>query len=200
MKSRLLLIPTILATTAGLSVAGNALSSEPDAHARAAALLSRPHAPVSEGARDQRHVSSQSSALDAHARAAALLSGLRTDQEAKTWVRTTPSRTARTSLDAHARAAALLSGSRITGREKARIAATSEKLGEHPAVLVAQTWSTRGIDPNTFIVAHPARMQLIAASPTEQDAQRGEAEAIASTEPTRPHPTRRGLPTEGFGQ
>jgi hypothetical protein len=32
-------------------------------------------------------------------------------------------------------------------------------------VLVAQTWSARSIDPNTFIVAHPARLQLVAASP-----------------------------------
>ena len=45
----------------------------------------------------------------------------------------------------------------------------AETLGEHPAVLVARTWSTRGIDPNTFIVAHPARLTLLAASPTERD-------------------------------
>ena len=189
MKSRLLLIPTILATTAGF-VSGNAVSSQPDAQAQAAALLSRAHTFVSEGAPDQRNASSQSAAVDAHAHAAALLSGLRTEQEAKPWVRITPSRAARTSLDAQAQAAALLSGSRITVSENARITATSEKLGEHPAVLVAQTWSTRGIDPNTFIVAHPARLQLIAASPTEKDAQRGATETIASTEPTQAQPTR----------
>jgi hypothetical protein len=34
-------------------------------------------------------------------------------------------------------------------------------------VLVARTWSTRGIDPNGFIVAHPARLDLVAAAPTE---------------------------------
>ncbi|MEX2125390.1 MAG: hypothetical protein WD795_15965 [Woeseia sp.] len=41
--------------------------------------------------------------------------------------------------------------------------AIAESLGEHPAVLVAQTWSSRGVDPNTlgiipntFIVLHPA--------------------------------------------
>ena len=28
--------------------------------------------------------------------------------------------------------------------------AIAETLGEHPAVIVARTWSTRGIDPNTF--------------------------------------------------
>ncbi len=42
----------------------------------------------------------------------------------------------------------------------------AETLGEHPAVLVSKSWSTRGIDPNTFIVAHPARLTLLAASPT----------------------------------
>lgn len=47
--------------------------------------------------------------------------------------------------------------------------AIADTLGEHPAVLVARTWSTRGIDPNTFIVAHPARLGLLAASPTEKD-------------------------------
>jgi hypothetical protein len=47
--------------------------------------------------------------------------------------------------------------------------AIAETLGEHPAVLVARTWSARGIDPNTFIVAHPARLELLAAPPTERD-------------------------------
>ena len=36
------------------------------------------------------------------------------------------------------------------------LSAIAETLGEHPAVIVAGTWSTRGIDPNTFIVLHPA--------------------------------------------
>lgn len=40
---------------------------------------------------------------------------------------------------------------------------TRETLGQHPAVLVAQQWSKRGIDPNTFIVAHPAGLQVPAA-------------------------------------
>ena len=159
MKSRLLLISAILATTAGLGVSSNALSSQPDAQAQAAALLSPSHASASERARDQGNASPRSAAVDAHAHAAALLSGLRIGQEAKTSVRTTPSRAARTSLDAQAQAAALLSGSRITVAESARTTAISEKLGEHPAVVVAQTWNTRGIDPNTFIVAHPARLR-----------------------------------------
>jgi hypothetical protein len=32
----------------------------------------------------------------------------------------------------------------------------AKPLGEHPAVLVAQKWSSRAIDPNAFIVRHPA--------------------------------------------
>jgi hypothetical protein len=71
-------------------------------------------------------------------------------------------------LDAHAQAAALLKGSRITARNSS-ISKTSERLGQHPAVLVAQEWSTRGIDPNTFIVAHPARLELLAAPPSDKD-------------------------------
>ena len=199
MKSRLLLIPAILATTAGF-VSGNAVSSQPDAQAQAAALLAPPHTFVSEGARDQGNASSQFVAVDAHAQAAALLSGLRTEQEAKTSVRITPSGAARTSLDAQAQAAALLSGSRITVSESAQITAISERLGEHPAVVVAQNWNTRGIDPNTFIVAHPARLQLIAASPTEKDSPRAEAAATASTEATGLRRTSRELSTVGSGQ
>jgi hypothetical protein len=44
--------------------------------------------------------------------------------------------------------------------------AIAESLGEHPAVLVARTWSSRGIDPNTFIVLHPAGPIWLNASPT----------------------------------
>jgi hypothetical protein len=40
---------------------------------------------------------------------------------------------------------------------------------EHPAVIVARAWNTRGIDPNTFIVLHPAAPQFLAVSPTEKD-------------------------------
>jgi hypothetical protein len=47
--------------------------------------------------------------------------------------------------------------------------AVAETLGEHPAVLVAQTWNSRGIDPNTFIVAHPAGPRWLSESPTTKD-------------------------------
>jgi hypothetical protein len=45
-------------------------------------------------------------------------------------------------------------------------AQASAKLGDHPAVVVART--KRSIDPNTFIVAHPAGLQLLAASPNSK--------------------------------
>ena len=58
--------------------------------------------------------------------------------------------------------------------------AIAETLGEHPAVIVARTWSNRGIDPNTFIVLHPAAPQFLAASPTEKDrAARAQASSAA---------------------
>jgi hypothetical protein len=46
--------------------------------------------------------------------------------------------------------------------------AVAEALGEHPAVIVAREWNSRGIDPNTFIVLHPAGSQLPAVSSTEK--------------------------------
>jgi hypothetical protein len=46
--------------------------------------------------------------------------------------------------------------------------AVAEGLGEHPAVIVARTWNARGIDPNTFIVLHPAAPQFFAAAPTDK--------------------------------
>jgi hypothetical protein len=42
-------------------------------------------------------------------------------------------------------------------------------LGEHPAVVVARTWNNRGIDPNTFIVAHPASTRWVDEAPTTAD-------------------------------
>ena len=198
MKSRLLLIPAILATSAGF-VSGTAVSSQPDAQAQAVALLAPSHPFVSEGTPDQARASSQSAAVDAHAQAAALLSGLRTEQKANPRVQTTRSGAVRTSLDAQAQAAALLSGSRIIVSESAKITAIGERLGAHPAVVVAQTWNTRGIDPNTFIVAHPARLQLIAASPAEKDSQRAEA-VTASTEVSQLRGARRELSTVGSAQ
>jgi hypothetical protein len=47
--------------------------------------------------------------------------------------------------------------------------AVAEPLGEHPAVLVARTWSSHGIDPNTFIVLHPAGPRWVTESPTTKD-------------------------------
>jgi hypothetical protein len=47
--------------------------------------------------------------------------------------------------------------------------AFAQSLGEHPAVLVARMWGSRGIDPNTFIVAHPAGVRWINESPTTKD-------------------------------
>jgi hypothetical protein len=55
--------------------------------------------------------------------------------------------------------------------------ASADSLGQHPAVLVAQKWQTRAIDPNTFIVLHPAGLRLLPASPTFQV-------AAATREPT----------------
>ena len=46
--------------------------------------------------------------------------------------------------------------------------AISETLGEHPAVIVAREWNSREIDPNTFIVLHPAAPKFLAAAPTEK--------------------------------
>jgi hypothetical protein len=182
MKSRSLLISAILATTTGLGFSGNALSGQPDAQAQAAALLSTSHTRVSESAPDQGIAASRSVAPDAHAQAAALLRGLRNDESQTTAARTTSERVTATSLDAQAQAARLLSGSRITVAETARTTALDQKLGEHPAVLAAQRLRERGIDPNTFIVAHPARLQLFAASPSAEDAKRSQATVTASTE------------------
>jgi hypothetical protein len=55
-----------------------------------------------------------------------------------------------------------------------------EKLGDHPAVTIAKTWNERGIDPNTFIVAHPAGLKLTTASPSENDAQLARAKDVVS--------------------
>ena len=42
-------------------------------------------------------------------------------------------------------------------------------LGEHPTVVVAQNWNNRGIDPNTFIVSHPANTQWVYDAPKTAD-------------------------------
>ena len=163
MNSRRFLLPAILATTAAFGASAAAFSAPSDAHAAAAALLSRPQSSGSSYAHEQAPAySSALTAADAQAQAAALLNGVRPGQGAKTTANVTPSAVA---SDAHAQAAALLSGSRSTARNSP-ISKTNERLGQHPAVLVAQKWSSRGIDPNTFIVAHPARLELLAAPPT----------------------------------
>lgn len=56
----------------------------------------------------------------------------------------------------------------------------AQKLGEHPAVIVARNWNARGIDPNTFIVAHPARLQLVAKSPSENQGSQATASSVAA--------------------
>jgi len=45
----------------------------------------------------------------------------------------------------------------------------AESLGEHPAVLVARTWSSRGIDPNTYIILPPAYVRWVNALPRAND-------------------------------
>jgi hypothetical protein len=47
--------------------------------------------------------------------------------------------------------------------------AIAEPLGEHPAVVVARTWNNRGIDPNTFLVAHPASTRWVSEAPKTAD-------------------------------
>jgi hypothetical protein len=171
MKSRVLLLSAIVAATAGLSV-GAAQADQSDAQAQAAALLSSSYVTSPAIASS---ASAQAVQGDAQAQAAALLSGGRISQsDASEQVAT--SRVER--LDAQAHAATLLSGTRSTVQETARTSATTQQLGDHPAVIAARTWSTRGLDPNTFVVAHPARLELVAASPSEtEDAQRTDVQA-----------------------
>ena len=166
MNSRLLLIPAILAATAAFSASADVLPASLDAHAQAAAVLSRPQTSASSYAHEPAPASSApSAAADTHARAAALLTGVHIGHGAETAVNASR---AAAELDAHAQAAALLSGSRITAKNS-RISVTRDTLGQHPAVLVAQKWSTRGIDPNTFVVGHPAGLQLLATADPDRD-------------------------------
>ena len=160
MKSRLLLISILLATSAG--VVTTAQSSEPDAQSQAAALLNPSQTAKSANASGEVNASSQSVGADAQAQAAALLSGTRVNHGTES--ARVASSDAEQSLDAQAHAAALLSGARPTADEVAPSTA-SVVLGDHPAVIVART--KRGIDPNTFIVAHPARLQLISTPASE---------------------------------
>ena len=168
MKSRSLLIPAILAATAAFGVTGNAFSEPRDAQAQAAALLSGPHTPELSQSHELEYALSSSTAVDAHASAAALLAGRSTDGLTKVSVASEPT-VARKRVDANAHAAALLSGERIAAVVEPTVI---EPTGDHPAVIVARQWSTRGIDPNQFIVAHPAGLRLIATP------QSGENEAL----------------------
>lgn len=59
-------------------------------------------------------------------------------------------------------------------------AQASAQLGDHPAVVVARTQAKRGIDPNTFIVAHPAGGRQLAASPSEPKAPKTEVASTAA--------------------
>lgn len=58
--------------------------------------------------------------------------------------------------------------------------ASTQQLGDHPAVIVARTQAKRGIDPNTFIVKPPAAVQMLAASPNAKSARPAKAK-VAST-------------------
>ena len=158
------LISAIVAAAAAMA-SGNALSESLDAQAQAAKLLSRPHTPAASALYEQADVPSTSAPADAQASAAALLSGRGTSEEAKAAARIASPTATRTHLDAQGHAATLLSGSRIAVRERAQTTAVVELSGEHPAVLVSKNWRVRGIDPNQFIVAHPARLRLLDSSP-----------------------------------
>lgn len=111
MKLHLLLIPAIFATTAALADSQAAASPKPaDAHTQAAALLSRPHTPVT---MNLEHSSSSSeTAIDAHASAAALLSGQRIARQATVSSVVRETSYGQMPTDAHSQAAALLSGTR----------------------------------------------------------------------------------------
>jgi hypothetical protein len=64
--------------------------------------------------------------------------------------------------------------------------AIAEPLGEHPAVLVARTWSSRAIDPNTFIVLHPAGQRWLSESPTTKGAATEKSDPQAAKVPSVP--------------
>jgi hypothetical protein len=108
MKAPLLLILATFATTAAIADTPSTFSDRTDPQARAAALLSPPHTPVSTTSRSSQSAV-ESPKGDAHARAAALLSSQRTEG-ATTSVPVTHAVVAH--ADAHEHAAALLSGYR----------------------------------------------------------------------------------------
>jgi hypothetical protein len=169
MKSASRSIPTILAATAALSVFGTALAETRDAQGQAAALLSRVHSPESFQVGGGERKASASAATDAHAAAAALLSGQDSVGDQTVAVVIVAATAAQKPVDAHAHAAALLQRPTAPSGAKTLETASSDSSGEHPAVLVAKRWSKLGIDINSFIVAHPARLQLVQMSATQDD-------------------------------
>jgi hypothetical protein len=131
MKRHLLLIPMILATTAAIADAQTKAPSTPaDAHAQAAALLSRPRA-LGAAKSDAGSLSPSpvSNALDAHESAAALLSGARPRDRVNAVAAVAQSTGARVSADAHAQAAALLSGSRSSTFQTKRTDGSERTIG-----------------------------------------------------------------------
>ncbi|HEY5761424.1 MAG TPA: hypothetical protein VIU34_36635 [Steroidobacter sp.] len=57
-------------------------------------------------------------------------------------------------------------------------AQANAQLGDHPAVVIART-AKKGIDPNTFIVAHPAGVRQLAASPSDSTVVKTVASTVA---------------------
>jgi hypothetical protein len=115
MKSRLFLIPAMLATTAAVAgTQASALSVPADAQAQAAALLASSHVSgASNVDGQQRSPAPLSRPMDAQASAAALLSGVHKGQTKVSSEIGRPAG-ARAPQDAQAQAAALLSGSSIS--------------------------------------------------------------------------------------
>jgi len=121
MKLHLFFISAIFAATATLADSQTAVSPKPaDAHTQAAALLSRPHAPLT--LKLERSSSVSETAMDAHASAAALLSGHRVAGQATLSFAVREPSYGQTPADAHSQAAALLSGTRTSRPPLARAA------------------------------------------------------------------------------
>ena len=111
MKSRLVVIPLILMTTAAIADNQRAPISRPtDAQAQAAALLS-PHTFRTANDEQRRSPSVASPAMDAHASAAALLGGTRSAGTSNANAAIGQPSGTRLSGDAQTQAAALLRGS-----------------------------------------------------------------------------------------
>lgn len=111
MKSRLVVIPLILMTTAAIADNQRApISGSPDAQAQAAALLS-PQTPRASKDGQKHSPSVVSPAMDAHASAAALLSGTRSAGTRNASAAIGQPSGTRLYGDAQAQAAALLGGS-----------------------------------------------------------------------------------------